>query len=230
MECAHKCSCSSKSESSCLDIVPIFSNLNAEEKLEVAGIISRKTYEKGELIYVAGVQGERLYVIHTGKVKITRLSNSGKEQVIRVLGEGEFMGELSLFSPNPLTDNAEALEETTVCIISAEKLKELMTRYPSIAFKIMEELARRLEEAETLIQNISLHSVERRLADTLLQMADEKGEIVLKTSKKDLASHIGMTQETLSRKLSRFQDAGWIKLIGQRRIILLDREALETIE
>lgn len=225
-----KCNCSKRNEESCIDIVPIFSSLTPEEKTEVIGITSHRDYEKGELIYVSGAKGEKLYVIHTGKVKITRLSDSGKEQVIRVLQAGEFMGELSLFSPNPLTDNAEALERTTVCIISAEKLKELMRKYPSIAFKVIEELSMRLEKAETLIQNISLHGVERRLADTLLEMANTEGEVVLNISKKDLASHLSMSQETLSRKLSSFQDSGWLKLLGHRRIVLLDREALRDIE
>ena len=79
--------------------------------MEVARITTDRTYEKGEMIYMAGDEVKKLYVIHKGKVKISRLSDTGKEQVIRVLGPGQFMGELSLFSPHPLTDNAEALEK-----------------------------------------------------------------------------------------------------------------------
>jgi len=220
-----------KSESkNCIKRVPIFSNLTAEEMLEVAKITTDRTYRKGEMIYIAGDKGEKLYVIHKGKVKITRISDSGKEQVIRILGPGEFLGELSLFSSEPMTDNAEVLEKTTVCIISSEKIKELMIRYPSIAFKVMEELSRRLARAEELLENISLHGVEKRLADALLDMAGDGDEIVLKISKKDFASHMGMSQETLSRKLSVFQEMGLIKLIGQRRIVLLNKNGLRDIE
>ena len=147
---------------------------------------------------MAGDNDESLYVIHEGKVKISRISDSGKEQVLRVLGPGEFMGELTLFSHNPLTDNAEALEKTVVCVINGAELKNLMSKYPTIAFKVLEELSQRLERAENLVENISLHSVERRLADTLLNMADDKGEIELKMSRKDLASHLGMSRETLN--------------------------------
>lgn len=224
------CDCHWRDGRICIEIVPIFSNLSYKEKMEVAGITSQRTYEKGELIYRSGDLGERLYVIHTGKVKITRLSSSGKEQVIRVLGPGEFMGELSLFSSLPLTDNGEALEETTVCLIASEKLKGLMRKYPEIGFKVMEELSSRLEKAENLIENISLYGVEKRLADTLIKMANVKGEVILEMSKRDLASHLGMSQETLSRKLSSFQDLGLIKLIGHRRIALLDKNALEDME
>ncbi|WP_353096161.1 Crp/Fnr family transcriptional regulator [Tissierella praeacuta] len=224
------CNCFKREGKNCIEIVPIFSSLSYEEMMEVARITREKIFEKGEMIYLAGDKGEKLYVIHSGKVKITRFTDTGKEQVIRVLGPGDFMGELSLFSPLPLTDNGEALLKTVACIIDGKKLKALMRRYPTIAFKIMEELSQRLEKAENLIENISLHGVERRLALTLISMANEKGEVNLKMSKKDFASHLGMSQETLSRKLTSFQNMGIIKLIGHRRIILLDMEALEEIE
>ncbi|MCQ4925458.1 Crp/Fnr family transcriptional regulator [Tissierella carlieri] len=224
------CNCFKREGKNCIEIVPIFSNLTYEEMMEVARITKEKTFEKGEMIYMAGDKGDKLYVIHSGKVKITRFTDSGKEQVIRVLGPGDFMGELSIFSPLPLTDNGEALSQTVTCMIDGKKLKELMKKYPTIAFKVMEELSQRLEKAEHLIENISLHGVERRLALTLINMANEKGEVSLKMSKRDFASHLGMSQETLSRKLTVFQDMGIIKLIGHRRIILLDIEALEKIE
>ncbi|MFY9177458.1 MAG: Crp/Fnr family transcriptional regulator [Caldicoprobacterales bacterium] len=221
------CNCINVEGKNCIQLVPIFSNLSYDEMMEVARITSDRTYEKGEMIYMAGDEGEKLYVIHKGKVKISRLSNTGKEQVIRVLGPGQFMGELSLFSPHPLTDNAEALEKTTVCIIDGFAIKKLMAKYPTIAIKVLEELSNRLEKAENLIENISLHGVERRLVDTLLSMANEQGEIILKMSRKDLASHLGMSRETLSRKLSAFQDLGFIQQIGHKKIIILDKEALE---
>lgn len=224
------CGCFSRDGKNCIEIVPIFSNLTYEEMMEVAGITTDKTYGKGEMIYMAGDKGEKLYVIHTGKVKITRITSSGKEQVIRVLGPGEFMGELSIFSPIPLTDNGEALSNTVVCMIDGEKLKGLMMKHSGIAFKVMEELSKRLEKAENLIENINLQGVEKRLADTLIDMADEMGEVNLKMSKRDLASHIGMSQETLSRRLTIFQDMGIIKLIGHRKVIILDIGALEGIE
>ncbi|WP_313233923.1 Crp/Fnr family transcriptional regulator [Tissierella praeacuta] len=224
------CNCFKREGKNCIEIVPIFSNLSYEEMMEVARITREKTFEKGEMLYIAGDKGEKLYVIHSGKVKITRFTDTGKEQVIRVLGPGDFMGELSLFSPLPLTDNGEALSKTVACMIDGKKLKGLIKKYPDIAFKIIEELSQRLETAENLIENISLYGVERRLALTLINMANEKGEVSLKMSKKDFASHLGMSQETLSRKLTSFQNMGIIKLIGHRRIILLDIEALGDIE
>lgn len=225
-----RCSCFKNDGRNCIELVPIFSNLSQEEMLEIASITSDRTYKKGELIYMAGDKERKLYVIHKGKVKISRITEAGKEQVIRILGPGEFMGELSLFSSEPLKDNGEVLEDTTMCIIDGEALRELMVKYPAIGFKVMEELSRRLEKTESLIENINLYSVEKRLAQTILSLANDKGEVALKMSKRDLASQIGMSQETLSRKLSAFQELGIIKLIGHRRIIVLNKSALEEID
>jgi len=217
------------SEKTCIDRVPIFSNLTPEEKNEIALITIDREFKKGETIYLAGEKGERLYVIHRGKVKITRISEAGKEQIIRILDPGDFMGELSLFIHSPLNSNAEALESTTVCIIDGNRLNHIINKSPSIAVKIIEELSNRLQNAENLIESLGLHDVEHRVADTLLRISEGNDEINLSITKKDLASHMAISQETLSRKLSLFQDIGLIKQIGHRKIVILDRESLINI-
>lgn len=213
----------------CIESVPIFSNLTHEEMLEIASITDAKTFEKGDKVYMAGGTGGKLYVLHTGRVKISRININGKEQVIRIIGPGEFMGELSLFSTLPLTDNGDALETSTACVIDGEKLKELMKKYPSIALKVMEELSERLEKAENLIEAINLNTVEQRLAAALINLSKGKKEVLLNMTKGDFASQIGMSQETLSRKLTVFQDEGLIEQKGHRKILILDREGLKEI-
>ena len=224
------CNCFEREGRNCIEIVPIFSNLSKEEMMEVANITSEKTFEKGEMIYMAGEKGDKLYVIHSGKVKISRISDTGKEQVIRVLGSGEFTGELSLFSTSNFKDNAESLSKVVMCVIHAESFKELMKKYPDISIKIVEVLSKRLENVESLIENISIYGVERRIAHILLEFANDHGEVKLNMSRRDLASHIGMSQETLSRKLRSFEEDGLIKTIGHRKIVLLDIDSLEKIE
>ncbi|MDD4774667.1 MAG: Crp/Fnr family transcriptional regulator [Eubacteriales bacterium] len=223
--------CHSDQNIDCIHGVPIFAGMTQDEIIEIAGITTAKTYDRGEMVYMAGDTGGKLYVLHTGRVKIFRLNANGREQMIRVVGPGEFMGELSLFSSLPLTDNAQVTENCTMCVIEGTKLRELMAKYASIAFKVMDVLSRRLEEAENLIEAINLTSAEQRLAQTLLNMSAESAdaggkEVVLNMTKGDLASRLGMTQETLSRRLTAFQDEGLIRLKG-RTIIIADRTALE---
>lgn len=218
-----------ESPASCIERVPIFNGLTPEEMLEIATITREQTYEKTQMVYMAGDHDDTLYVLHSGRVKITRINAEGKEQVIRVLGSGEFMGELSLFSTLPLTENAEVLERSTMCLIEGSRLKDLMKKYPVIALKVLEELSRRLEQAEYLIESINLNTVEQRLVQALLSMADKEGQIRLNMTKGDFASQLGMTQETLSRKLTVLQEQGLIRLKGRKEIQVLDREALEAL-
>lgn len=225
MQRCHHC----KSHAQCIEHVPIFASLSREEKMEVAEIASSRSFKKGEMVYRAGDGGGTLFVLHTGRVKLFRLNASGKEQVLRLVGPGEFIGELSLFSSLPLTANAQALESTTMCILQGERLKELMTKYPSIAFKVMDELSRRLEKAENRIEDISLSPVAKRVAGALLELSEGRQEIHLPMTKGDLASQLGMTQETLSRKLAALQEEGLITLKGHRKIIIKDRAELEEI-
>ena len=218
-----------ESHAACLDQVPIFGSLSNEEKMELVEIAASRSFEKGEAIYRAGDEGGTLFVLYTGRVKIFRLKAVGKEQVLRLVEPGEFMGELSLFSSLPLTDYAVALEKTTMCVLEGKRLKELMAKYSSIAFKVMDELSRRLEQAENRIEDISLSSVTKRVSNALLEMSQDNQEITLPMTKGDLASQLGMTQETLSRKLAALQEEGLIQLKGHRKILIKDKTGLEEI-
>lgn len=226
MKCEHNCACHDE-HISCIQHVPIFSSLTREEMLEISEIANSRNYEKGEMIYWAGDEGGTLFVLHTGRAKLFRLNENGKEQVLRLVGPGDFIGELSLFSSLPLTDNAQALEDTTMCVLQGERLKEIMTKYPSIAFKVMDELSRRLEKAENRIEAISLSSVTKRVVDALLEFSGGRKEFDLPMTKGDLSSHLGISQETLSRKLTALQEEGLIELKGHRRIIIKDSTGLE---
>lgn len=213
----------------CVDIVPIFNTLTKTEKQEILNLAIHKAYEKNDLVYSAGEIDEKLYIVHVGKIKISRVSVDGKEQVIRILGPGEFMGELSLFSSNPMSDYAVAIEKTSICIIEGHNLKRYIEKHPEIAFKIIEELSKRLEIVEELVEGINLHSVEWRLAQVLLKRADKYNVVHLNTTKGYFASQMGMSQETLSRKLSLFQEKKWIKLVTPKKIAILNKRALEEI-
>ena len=213
----------------CIKKVPIFSNLSDKEMEEIYSTIVHRSYNKGEMVYLVGDIIENLYIINKGKVKVTKISENGKEQIIRILSEGDFIDELSIFTKSISTNNVEVLEDTIMCIVNGPDMKKIIDSKPSISFKIMEELGKRLERTEKLAESIGLYSVEKRIAQILLEMADRNNVVNLTISKKDLASYIGMSQETLSRKLSQFQNEGLIELKGHRKIIIKNRDTLKNI-
>src|SRR5690625_2499534 len=215
----------------CISKVPIFNHLEPAEMREIMSKSRQMIFKKGEIIYHQGDPLEYLYIVHLGRVKNYQLFESGKEQLLRILEPGEFMGELALFTEKKLDSYAEAMEKTQICAIHRDDMQELMRTYPSIAVKILEQFSNRLDETERLVGQLSSKDVEMRTASYLLRLSDEKesAEIVLPMSKKDLASYLGTTQETISRRLSNFQTNGWIEQKGHRNIKILDKEALSEL-
>lgn len=214
---------------SCIARVPIFKELSATEMAEIAAITRHQSYAKGERIYQVGERLESLFVVHSGSVKIYRTTYDGKEQVIRTVSQNGFFGELSLFSHQEAVDSADALQECMMCILEGEAIKTLMKRFPSIAFKVLEEVSRRLEKSERSLEQANLYSAEQRLAHYLLEITGGSDYGLLAMSKGDVASHLGMSAETLSRKLKLFQEQNFITLEGQRKIIITARKALEEV-
>jgi CRP/FNR family transcriptional regulator, anaerobic regulatory protein len=241
MECHHhpanKEKAADPSPALCINNVPILDMLSADEKREVMDASISKQYAKGEVLFSPGHPSSNLWIVHRGSVKISRFSPSGKEQIVRILQPGDFTGELSLFSHTVLTDTAEALEGTEICLIQGKVINDLMLRTPQIAIKFLEKYTERIESAEAKLEQLTLYDVEQRLARTLLDMLhnQQRGQtkdnvIMLPVSKKDLAVMIGTTQESLSRKLALFQEQGWIKLVGHRQIIITDEAGLAQLE
>ncbi len=222
---------SGEEEQLCITKVPIFNHLSREEMEEVAGLSTSRRYQKGEIIFTPDTLTSKLYIVNKGKVKVYRLSDNGREQMIRILEPGDFLGELMLFKNTSSHGYAEALSNTDLCIIRKHDFDRLLLQRPSISLKLLEELSVRLENAENLIEQLGSYDVESRTASMLLDLSEKQGSVsvVLPFSKGDLASLIGTSQETLSRKLSHLQERGLIKLEGQRKIIIQDPEGLQQL-
>ncbi len=139
----------------CVSLVPIFNHLQPEEMLEIAKTTTHAQYERNDIIYGAGDQSAHLYIVHQGRVKIYLLSESGKEQLIRILEPGDFMGELSLFTESMFDHYAVAMEKTEICVLRRVDLQAFLLKYPTISIKILEEFGRRLDRTEKLISSLT---------------------------------------------------------------------------
>jgi CRP/FNR family transcriptional regulator len=215
-------------EESCVSRVPIFNHLDDSQKEEVHRMIHSITYKKGESIYQAHDLSEGLIIVNEGRIRIDRLSEKGTQHLIRILNPGDFTGELALFKETPHEDYATAMMDSRVCMISRSDLQHLMSQYPNIAMKILSTFATRLEEVEKNNSRLVSESVDRRIILFLLD-AMEQHHVMLSMSKKDLASYLGTTPETLSRKLFELEDAQLIKQHSNRHIELLDIETLTKL-
>lgn len=220
------------SHEACVSVVPIFNHLEQKQIDEVMDLTKSINYKKGELIFRAGYKSDSLYIVSTGKIRIYRLSESGKEQLLRILKPGDFTGELALFRESIHENYAEAMIDTTVCTINRKDLQDLLQKYPAISLKILTEFSNRLEQSEKQTTRFATEKVETRLALYLAELVDEKSEtmeVELPMTKKDLASYLGTTPETISRKLYELEDAGLIKQKQNRIIKIIDLEELLLI-
>ncbi|KAF0091779.1 MAG: CRP/FNR family transcriptional regulator anaerobic regulatory protein [Fusobacteria bacterium] len=229
--CCHHDNCSGNNES-CVAIVPIFNHLEKSQMEEIMGVTHSVAYKKGEVIYSAGDQADSLYIVNMGRVRIYRLSEAGKEQLLRILKPGDFTGELALFNETLHEAYASAMVDTSICTVKRLDLQDLLLKYPSISLKVMAEFSRRLERAERQTTRLATEKVDTRIALFLaecLEVGSMNNEITLPMSKKDLASYLGTTPETISRKLYELETLGYIRLISNKKIQIIDLDSLLLI-
>lgn len=225
--CNHSCA-----HHACVSLVPIFNHLETAQMDEIMQTVQPGSYKRGEVIYRAGDQSDSLYIVNKGKIRIYRLSESGKEQLVRILNPGDFTGELALFQENVHEAYAEAVVDTEVCMIKRSDLQEFLIKYPSISLKILSEFSNRLEKSERQTTRFATERVETRIALFLAECVEDQDgslHIQLPMSKKDLASYLGTTPETISRRLTALEEQGLIKQVGQRKMEILKLDELLLI-
>lgn len=228
------CSCDVCHHKLCAQRVTIFSSLDEKQLVKITDLIAHKEYKKGELLVMEGEAMDSLVIINGGQVKAFRTTQDGREQILHIFSEGDFFGERNLLKDYASAYSIEALEEVHVCLIHKREFQKLIREYPDIALKIMEELCERLDRLENTVEAMGTRPVEARVSSVLLEFADKYGKphpkgtmVELPLSREGIAHYIGLTRETVSRKMSLLQDEGIIEMVGNKKILLLDREALE---
>lgn len=218
----------------CAHKVSIFSVLTEQQLAKLTEKISHKNYKKGQIIFFEGDISDKLYVINKGKIKIFKYTREGKEQILYILSEGDFVGDLSLLKKDEFKFNAEALEDANICVLTKDDFDGIIKESPEIAIEILQVVYDRIVKLENLIQSLRTKDIEARIAGLLLSFVKDfgmaKGDVIeleLPLSREDIANYIGVTRETISRKLGSMQDQGVIELVGSKKIIINDIEELE---
>lgn len=216
-----------KTHKNCVSMVPIFNHLEVQQMAEILEITHSVSFKKREVLYQAGDQSDSLYIVNKGKVKNYRLTDSGKEQLVRILNPGDFTGEYALFNDSIHESYAEAILDTSVCMIKRSDLQTLLTKYPSISMNILKAFSNRLEQSEKQTTLFATEKIETRIALFLTQCLEEaSNEVTLPMSKRDLASYLGTTPETLSRRLTQLEQRGLIKRKSNKIIEILNLDEL----
>ena len=229
------CYCNQNHEE-CIRKVPIFNSLTDFQIKKVTSLIVKKNYPKGSKLYLEGSYPQHLVIINKGKVKAFRNNYEGKEQIAYIFTAGDFFGVMNLLLEREARFTLEALEDTGVCMISKSSFNELLLEYPEIAIEAIKEICIRLDKMETLVHNIGSRDADTRMYMMLLEFAKKFGNscddgiiIELPLNREEMANYIGVTRETISRKLAALQAEGLIRLMKGRKILIMDKNKLEDL-
>nr|WP_255622813.1 Crp/Fnr family transcriptional regulator [Tessaracoccus sp. OS52] len=185
---------------------------------------------RNEAIYTAGSDVSQLMVVHTGRLKITRISAEGHEQIVRVLEPGDFVGESAFLSGARPDHHAVALDDGSMCVFRHADVGKLVERHPSVGLRMLQGISQRLEETEARLASVISGDVSSRLADYLMSLPAKRGpgglSVKLPLAKKDIASLLDTTPESLSRQLRRLADSGVVVEETRGLLTIKDLDAL----
>lgn len=207
----------------------LFKELSDREISKVSAISRIRSFEKGSLIFTQGDAANGFYFIVSGAVRIFQLSQKGREQLLHVFSAGQTFGEAAAFGEGTFPACAEAMEKSELIFIPAKGFKELLERTPQLAIKMISSLSNLLHALVDKIEALTLKDARTRLAEYLTDLARPAGGRMvaeLRLKKGELASELGMKQETLSRALKHLRAEKIITVEG-KRIIVEDMEALK---
>ncbi len=209
--------------------VPLFKKLDEAQLAALAALVVQRRFAKGELIILAEAEGDALFVIEQGQVKVGLIHEDGREVILSFLGPGEVFGELSLLDGKPRSATVTATAPTSLLMLRRPDFLGLLAGMPQIAVSLLGELAERLRRTDQQLEGLALFNVASRLAKTLLRLALEHGVEVAEgfaledpPTHQQLANMTGSTRETVSRVFKQLESQGYITRRGGQIVVLRD--------
>ncbi|HKM89721.1 MAG TPA: Crp/Fnr family transcriptional regulator [Candidatus Acidoferrales bacterium] len=212
---------------------PLFASLSDKEMTALTVRVSTKRFERGALLFSEGDPCTGLFLVASGKIRIFKLSATGREQVLAVEGPGSSFAELPVFDGGNYPASASALEDAEVLFISRKDFQNFCREHPEVALKVIAVVGSRLRRLVGIIEDLSFTTVRQRLIALILRLAQASGKssnegvrVELTKTHQDLAAELGTVRELVSRNLSRLQAEGFLEVDG-RRIVVKDLEGLK---
>ena len=209
-----------------LKAVPFFTQLSEHELEVVRSLASERSYAKTAVVLTEGEMGDSLYMIQSGKVKVVIGDEEGREIILKILGPGDFFGEMSMIDKQPRSASVTTLEASAFLVLTHTAFEHVVERSPRIANVVMQILAHRVREADRKIGTLALMDVYGRVASTLLELSVySNGKLMVgeKLSQQDLANMVGASREMVNRILKDLSDRGFIS-IESKAITIINRE------
>ncbi len=208
--------------------VEFFSGLSDSVLAELSRAFEVVRVPKGKLLFVEGARAEYLWAVAEGRVKLFKVSPSGREQTVIIVEPGETFAEIAALKGQSYPVFAKSLEDSLLLRAPGHRIEEIVRQNPAVALSMMGAMAEKLKHLTSLVEDLSLRDVPARLCRYILEASRGKEILVLAVSKAELARYLGTTPETLSRSLSRLSKLGVVEVRGSM-IRILSRSRLEEM-
>lgn len=224
--------------------IKLFSGLSGAALADIARHAQPRTYGRSEHIVMEGDRCEAAYFVVSGEVRVYRVSAEGREQVLVRLKPGQAFNTVPPFQENGRNRaNAVAITKSTLLVLRSREFLDLTLRHPDLSLAIFRDFAERLTHLTDLVENLALHSVQKRLVRFLLAQADQSATEksaardsspkatpleVKRWTQQDIAVHLGTVRDVIGRSLRALEDDNLIR-VNRGRIVLLDRDELEDL-
>ena len=222
------CRCSDCKLNFCASKVPVFAALDQEQLEVLSGLIQQKTFLRDENMILEGNELDSLIFIHKGQAKAYRNSIDGRETILYIFTEGDFFGEKNILSNQLAGYSVKAIKKTEVCMIHKRDFQQFIQLYPKIALQIIDVLSHRIERLEKSLERGN-QDVSNRIHEVLLEFSKKYGKrhakgllVTLPINREGIANYIGVTRETVSRKMTRLEHEGIIEMIGNKKVLILN--------
>ncbi len=210
----------------------LFAALSDGEAWELIGLSRQENASARQDIYQVGQIGDSLHIVLEGRVKVSLLSEEGKEAILSILGAGEVFGEMSLFDGDPRSATVTTMEPCRFLVLRRQTFLPFLEKRPQVMLELIAEMSRRLRATNTLVGNLSFLNLSARLARILLNLVQQYGKmspkgivIGLKLSQEELGHLVGVSRESVNRQLRLWVESGLIEYT-QGTLIVLNSDAL----
>ena len=215
-----------------LSEAPLFETLSEEDAQALRSKVLVVKLDRGERLFSEGDKGDRLYIILTGKIKLTKAAPDGRETLLSVHGPGEMFGELSLFDPIPRTSSATAITQAELAGLDHDAMRSFLATRPEVSIHLLQALAQRLRRINEVKADLVFTDVPGRVAKALLDLSDRFGvqtpegmQVNHDLTQEELAQLVGASRETVNKALADFAARGWIQLAA-KSVLISDTDRL----
>ena len=214
---------------------PVFlASLTDPESASLRGRGTTRQFARGGALFHERGAPDRVYVLLSGFVKLSRLSEEGREVILAIRGPGDLLGELSAIDGSPRSATAVALDSVSALVLSAADFVSLLQEEPHVAMVVLRTLGHRLREADISRVELSVQDTVARVAARINELAERFGsevdgsvEIDLPISQEELAGWTGCSRDSVVKALQTMRSLGWIET-ARRRITVLEPDKLRS--